>query len=212
VLGAGASPDCSSLQQGTTEDASILFADFVSFKDAAHGEDPDWHLRAVNELLGEMGGLLARHSVHIISHLGRGFMAVARGRAHAARAVAAAVEMHKRLDEINIPRQVLGLTKLDLRIAVNTGPVVLGNVGTYWKLDFTATGPAVEMASLLLAKALPGGPCISEETHTRVEKLFRMSKDSPSTVHLEGIGAMSVWHVVAAQEDVGASAAVVKRR
>src|SRR5262249_56016141 len=86
------------------------------------------------------------------SYLGGGFMALVRGTGHAWRAVDAALELMAVLEEFNRPRAVLGLQQLPARIAVASGPACLGNVGTYQKMDFTAVGNAVNLASRL------GGP------------------------------------------------------
>jgi class 3 adenylate cyclase/tetratricopeptide (TPR) repeat protein len=57
----------------------------------------------------------------------------------------------------------------ELRIGIHTGPVVLGAVGTDLKMDFTAVGDTVNLASRLETAAEPGGILMSEATHTLVD-------------------------------------------
>jgi adenylate cyclase len=104
-----------------------------------------------------------------------------------------ALDLLQVLSEFNLPRQVLGLRQLPGRIGVASGPVFLGNIGTYRKMEFTAVGPAVNLAALLMRQADEKAPCISQETHELAGDRFRYRNDAPRLVELSGIGPRQVW-------------------
>src|SRR5262249_57547039 len=68
---------------------------------------------------------------------------------------------------------------LQIRIGVNTGPVVVGPVGNDRKMDYTAIGDTTNLASRLQALAPPGGILISESTHRLVRGFFTVQPVGP---------------------------------
>ncbi len=76
---------------------------------------------------------------------------------------------------------------------------MLGNVGTYDLMDYTAIGTTVNLGARLESEAQPGIPCISRRTHDEVRGRFRYRDDSPRTIlpkGLEELGEQPVWDVV----------------
>jgi adenylate cyclase len=82
---------------------------------------------------------------------------------HADRAVAAATGMLNRLNKLNI-NQLLR-EPLQLRIAVNSGKAVVGDVGSSQRVDYTALGATINLASRMEAICPPGGCVVSEATY-----------------------------------------------
>lgn len=56
-------------------------------------------------------------------------------------------EAFARSGSVNNPPKAKGLPEMEFGIALHVGSVIYGNVGTKRRLDFTATGPAVDMVS-----------------------------------------------------------------
>jgi adenylate cyclase len=137
-----------------------------------------------------------RHRQARSSFRGDGFMAIFRGSDHAIRGVTAALEMTGSLVDFNKPRELLALPLFGVRIGVATGEVVLGNVGTYDKIDFEAIGTTCNLGARLEGRAEPGVPCISAGTHEAVGDRFEYKPGSPRTEFLKGIGDQQVWDVV----------------
>src|SRR5262249_21081581 len=111
-------------------------------------------------------------------------------------AVQTALDLVAAVDELNRPRQILGQPPFLVRIGINTGSVFLGNVGTYRKMDFTAVGPAVSLASRLLTYAEPGKPCLSESTRELLPDAFVFPPGGPRTVTPQGSEPFEVWDVL----------------
>jgi adenylate cyclase len=138
---------------------------------------------------------LRRNGVTVNQYLGDGFMAIVRGERHAPRAVAAGLDLVETVRAFNRPRDLLGVDGLAARVGVATGEVLLSNVGTYDKMDFTAIGVPVNTAARLQTEGRPMHPCISERTRDAVGGEFAFLPDSPRDADLKGLGRERVWDV-----------------
>src|SRR5262249_35115594 len=157
-----------SLLEGTEEVGTVLFIDLPGFTGFAQGMDARNVLVTFNHLMADFCAVLERHQADVLAYRGNGLMALARDSRHAERGVSAALDVVAAMEEFNRPRELLGLPRFSVRIGVASGEVLLGNVGTYRKMDFTAIGTPVNLAGALRNEARPGVPLISHGTHELV--------------------------------------------
>ena len=207
VRGHGLPEDTASLGDGDSEMATVLFVNLRLFIPFCEGLDPREVMQALNQMLADLTGVLDRYQANVTCYLGGGFMALVRDADHAGRAVRAALDMLRVVEAFNQPRAVLGLKQLPASIGVATGAVCLGNIGTYRKMDFTAVGPAVNLAAWLMREADPAAPCLSPETYALVRDRFVFRGDAPRRVELKGLGVRDVWDVVGVKEGATGSSA-----
>jgi class 3 adenylate cyclase/uncharacterized protein HemY/predicted Ser/Thr protein kinase len=194
--GRGHPEDTSSLREGRSEMASVLFLNLHQFVPFSQGLDPEEVMQLLNQVLADLTAVLDGYQARITSYLGGGFMALVRDADHAERAVRAALDLLSVMGEFNRPRQILGLRLLPAGVAVASGPVCLGNIGTYQKMDFTAVGQTVNLASRLVREADLLSPCITQETYNLVRDYFEFRGDQPRRVDLKGLGPRDVWDVL----------------
>ncbi|MGE5233173.1 MAG: adenylate/guanylate cyclase domain-containing protein [Acidobacteriota bacterium] len=150
-------------------EATVLFADVVGFSRFSEKADPE----AVHELLEafftasvesifEQGGTLDKFIGDCVMAF---FGAPMAQEDHALRGVRAAVEIQEALDELNRRRADRGQPGIRTRIALNSGPVVVGDVGSVRRVDYTVLGNTVNVAARLEQFATePGEIVIGPET------------------------------------------------
>jgi adenylate cyclase len=94
---------------------------------------------------------------------------------HADRAVLAGLMMQRLVGDWNAERAKTDLPPVFIRIGINSGPAVVGNVGTEKRVDYTVLGSAVNIASRLESGvAKPGQLVISKNTLERIIGSFEM--------------------------------------
>ena len=98
----------------------------------------------------------------------------------AERAIRAALKMRKELAvmmENTTPDK-----RFDVRLGMNTGHVVAGNIGSPKRMDYTVIGDSVNIASRLESSAEPNQILIGEETYRRVKGKFKTKKVGSKTL------------------------------
>jgi len=146
---------------------TILFADIVGFTALSERLSPTEVAQLLNAFFEEMlqevfavGGTLDKFIGDCIMAF---FGAPEPQFDHADRAMTAAWGMLKRLDYLNT-HHVLQ-EPLQLRIAVNSGKAVVGDVGSSQRVDYTALGPTINLAARMEAICPPGQCVVSEATY-----------------------------------------------
>ncbi|MCU0516751.1 MAG: FHA domain-containing protein [Oscillatoria sp. Prado101] len=146
---------------------SILFADIVGFTALSERLTPSEIAELLNDLFEEMlyevfaqGGTLDKFIGDCIMAF---FGAPESQPDHAERAVAAAKGMLDRLQRLNASCALR--EPLQLRIAINSGKAVIGDVGSSQRVDYTVLGATVNLASRMEGICPPGECVVSEITY-----------------------------------------------
>lgn len=157
--------------QGLREaQVSVLFADLVGFTSFAESSRPeevagllDVFLNLAVEAIFRAGGTLDKFIGDCVMAF---FGAPIPQPDHAVRAARAAVEIQRGLAAWAAERAAQGLPGFAARVAVNSGPVVVGDVGSARRVDYTVLGNTVNVAARLEAfVARPGDVILGPETH-----------------------------------------------
>ncbi len=201
LRGRGHPHDTSSLVEGESETATVLFLNLRHFSAFCQGLDAEAAMLALNQILADMTAVLDRYQARITCHLGGGFMALVRNTDHAERAVHAALDLLQVASEFNRPRVILGLRLLPVSIGIASGAVCLGNIGTYYKLEFTAVGIPATLAAWLMRQADSSAPCISQETYHMVQDRFLFREGNPRRLEHKSLGFRDVYDVIGRKED-----------
>ncbi len=138
---------------GEEREISILFSDLQNFTTISEQLSPQELVKLLNEYLSEMTAIILNEGGIIDKYLGDAIMAefgaplpVAD---HADRAVSAALNMQRRLEELQQNWAERNLPELKCRIGIHTGPVIIGNMGSDRVFDYTVIGDTANLASRL---------------------------------------------------------------
>ncbi|MFE1746686.1 adenylate/guanylate cyclase domain-containing protein [Coleofasciculus sp. H7-2] len=168
-------------------DISILFADIVGFTALSERLSPTEIAQLLNDFFEEMlqevfaaGGTLDKYIGDCIMAF---FGAPESQPDHADRAFAAAKGMLTRLEKLNADR--VWREPLQIRVAINSGRAVIGDVGSSQRVDYTALGATINLASRMEGICPPGECVVSEATYS----LLKPSQDLQTTGehHFKGI-------------------------
>jgi class 3 adenylate cyclase len=161
---------------GERKPVTALFADVVGSTALAERMDPEDWTAMMNEAFDQMSKAVFRYEGTIAQLQGDAMVAFFGAPvAHEDdpdRAVKAALEMVAAIDEF--ARQLKATHGIDFRIraGINSGPVVVGNVGTDLRYEYTALGDAMNVAARMQAAAKPGSVLITASTHRLVADAF----------------------------------------
>jgi adenylate cyclase len=139
---------------GDSRVLTILFSDVENYTGFSEKLPPEEVVRILNEYLAEMTGLVMEHEGTLDKFIGDGIMvfwgAPLQQSNHAELAVDCALRMRAKMEEMRSYWQDSGQAPLALRIGINSGEVIVGNIGVAGKkMEYTAIGDNVNLASRL---------------------------------------------------------------
>ncbi len=157
-------------------EATVLFADLVGFTAFAENAQPERVAESIDAFLDLSVEAIFRAGGTLDKFIGDCVMAffgapVAQPD-HAVRGVRAAVEIQAGLAAWNARRAAEGLPGFKARVALNSGPVVVGDIGSARRVDYTVLGNTVNVASRLEGVAPPDEIVIGPETHRLLAGAF----------------------------------------
>lgn len=171
---------------GTKLDCSVLFADICGFTPLSENLDPEQVVRVLNEYFTAMTDIVFRHQGTLDKFIGDAIMAVFGAPVampdHARQAVIAAIEMQREAKRLQEKAEQEGRQGFHLRIGINSGQVVAGNIGSPSRLDYTVIGDTVNVAARLEPLAATDGIVISDATYQQVKGLVKADKLPPVQV------------------------------
>ncbi len=161
----------------TLRETSIMFADIVGFTARCESLPPEEVAAFLNQFFSlaadaifEFGGTLDKFIGDAVMAF---FGAPLPQEDHAERAVRAGLALMHSLEAWNRDRVAAGRDPIKVRVAIHSGPVVVGDIGSASRVDYTVLGNTVNIAARLEEfVATPGSIAIGDTTHEAVKHLF----------------------------------------
>ncbi len=179
------------------EQVSILFADIEGFTSYSAGKPPRVLVRLLNDIFSTFDELTEKHGLEKIKTIGDAYM-VASGlptprqdhleaMADMALDMQAAMGMLRQKDAFD----------LQLRIGMNTGPVVAGIIGLK-KFSYDLWGDTINVASRMETAGLAGKIQVTEEVYRRLKDRYSFQERGP--VEIKGRGEMLAYFLEAREQ------------
>ncbi|KAK3582322.1 hypothetical protein CHS0354_023863 [Potamilus streckersoni] len=175
---------------GEKRELTMLFSDIREFThiSESYKEHPEHLVALLNEYLGVMTDIIFKNKGTLDKYIGDAIVAFWNAPVpvnnHAEMACLAAVEMQRKLDELRQKWAMEGRPPIYSRIGINTGIVIVGNMGSQSRFSYTAMGDAMNLASRLEAANKYFGTeiIISEYTQKIVKDFFLLRELATITV------------------------------
>ena len=183
---------------GEEREMTAFFSDIQGFSSISERLTPSELVQLLNDYLTDMCDIILGAEGTVDKFEGDSIMAFwgapTRQADHAKRACFAAIEMNDRLVVLRARALQKGVTPLVVRMGMNTGTMVVGNMGSKQRMNYTIMGDAVNLASRLEGanKAYGSGMMISESTYRSCEadidvreldRITVVGKSEPVTVY-----------------------------
>jgi len=178
-------PDPAELKLGgRRREVSILFADIRHFTSFSEKLPPEEVMDTLNRYLSMAAEAILAYEGTLDKFMGDAVMAIFNAplpqEDHALRAVKAAVAMQRAIADYH---QQLGDERgLSFGVGINVGEVVVGNIGTTSRMDYTAIGDAVNLAKRLQENVSGGRILLSHSTYEQVKDHVRVKTLPPLKV------------------------------
>ncbi|MFT3708117.1 MAG: adenylate/guanylate cyclase domain-containing protein [Archangium sp.] len=163
------------LNRGEKREMTVLFSDIRGFTSLSEHMSPEKLAEFINQYLSPMTQIVFDEKGTLDKYIGDAVMAFWNAPLdqpdHAMRACRAAVHMLERLEELKKTWRTAGYPELEIGIGINTGQMVVGNMGSDVRVDYTVLGDSVNLGSRLEGtnKEYETRTIISEWTYAAVK-------------------------------------------
>ena len=163
---------------GTKKTLTVFFSDIAGFTSLSEKCEADKLVALLNEYLTEMTDIIFQKNGTVDKYIGDAIMAFWGApvplKEHALKACMAAIENQKKLKELRKEWKKSNVSELHIRIGIHTGEMIVGNIGSKTRFNYTVIGDAVNLASRLegVNKQYGTKMIISEETYKYVNEIL----------------------------------------
>jgi class 3 adenylate cyclase/tetratricopeptide (TPR) repeat protein len=165
--------------EGERKQVTVMFCDIVGFTPLAEKLGSEETYRVMDQVYEILIHMVHDYEGTVNEFTGDGIMALF-GAPIALedapqRAIRSAYAVHREMAKFSerLKREKQNVPTIKMRIGIHTGPVVVGTLGNDLRVEFTAVGDTVNLASRIEGLAEPASTYVTEETYKLTEGLFR---------------------------------------
>ncbi len=174
---------------GKKREVTIMMSDLRGFTAMSEKTDAQRLVTMLNHYLGEMTEIIQKYGGTIIEFMGDGIFAIFGAPIeclnHAAQAVAAALEMQIKMSDVNEWNAANGYPELEMGIGINTGAVIVGNIGSEKRTKYGVCGSNVNLCGRIESYTTGGQIIISPTTRAAINEELKI--DAEFTVKPKGV-------------------------
>ena len=175
VMGSAKGPEL----HGERCKVTVMFCDIRGFTSMSENIRPEEAVHILNKVFEAMVTVIFKHGGTLDKFLGDGLMAIFGAPKpdtnQEENAVRAALEIQAELDEMNLAKTMNALPEVHVGIGINSGVAIVGNIGAPQRMEYTAIGDTVNLASRLQSATSEMNVeiLISEYTYNAVRGIFK---------------------------------------
>jgi adenylate cyclase len=183
---------------GEKRRVTLLFSDLRGFTSFSEKTRPEDVVSLLNDHFDLMVNIISQHGGFVVDFLGDSvfavFGALKEDPEHTTQAVTCAVEMQLARMNLNEENRVKGLPPMEMGIGINSGPCVVGNMGSHMRIKYGIVGHAVNLGARIESFTVGGQVLISDTTYHEVNN--QINTTGPFEVWGKGVGeAIRIWEV-----------------
>ena len=158
---------------GQEVECTVMFTDFAGFSTITASMTAVDVVNILNFYFGELIPIIKKYGGFPDKYIGDAIVAIfgapVKFHTHADKAVRCAIELQKKLREINDQRRKEAKIVFEMRIGLNSGVVLAGAIGCDLKLEYTSIGETTNLANRMEAKCKIGHVLMSENTYKLIK-------------------------------------------
>ncbi|WP_342721075.1 adenylate/guanylate cyclase domain-containing protein [Acidovorax sp. FHTAMBA] len=192
--------------QAASRELTVMFCDMRGFTALSEQMDPLQLQALLNDVFSRLTHIIRSHQGTIDKYMGDCVMAFWGApvpmQEHAQRAVQAALDMERAVEQFNASNRERGLPEIGIGIGLNTGTMCVGDMGSDIRRSYTVIGDAVNLASRLegLSKHYGVRTVVSESTKVQAPRFAWQELDR---VRVKGKAqAVAIYSPVALQDSL----------
>lgn len=183
---------------GESREITMIMSDIRGFTALIAGMQPQQVIFFLNRYLERMVEIIQNHGGVVDEIMGDGIFAFFGApeplEDHPARAVACALQMQAVIEDVNALNESEGFPAIEMGIAVHTGTVVVGNIGSEKRTKYGVVGSDVNLTGRIESYAVGGQVLISRSTYERMAQMPEVA--AVLEVQMKGVALTSVLYDV----------------
>ncbi|MCG8619971.1 MAG: adenylate/guanylate cyclase domain-containing protein, partial [Desulfobacterales bacterium] len=185
---------------GSRKTVTVLMSDLRGFTNLSETRDPEEMVKLLNRYLEKMSRIILKYDGIIDEIIGDAILAVfGAPESHGndpERAIACAIEMQNCLNDLNRDIAASGFPPMEMGIGINTGQVIVGNIGSDVRMKYGIVGDTVNRASRIESNSIGGQVLIGRSTYTSVRDVI--TSLPPRNMMMKGLKKPLVFYSVTA--------------
>lgn len=161
---------------GERKYVTALFSDVRGFTSMSEKMSPEEVVDVLNIYLNLQANIVTNWGGVVDKYVGDEIMAIFEGKGQEINAVRAAIEIQRFCRTLNWAREILGKKRMSVGIGLNSGDVVMGNMGSQEQMNYTVIGDNINLTARLCSAAEAGQVVISKSTSDAVGKAATLHK------------------------------------
>lgn len=158
---------------------TYLFSDIRDFTAMSEKKEPSEVISIVNFYLNLQSQIIKKYGGDIDKFVGDEIMASFSAKDATKNAIKCAIEIQQTIKEANIQREKQNLTICEVGIGINEGEVIVGNIGSHERMDFTSIGLSVNLAARLCSFAKAKEILVEKQTYDLAKLNYKTKINKP---------------------------------